>query len=158
MCIFGTSGAGKSFFTKLQILRSWLMGIEQYVIDPEREYEKICKNLNGTIFKIGPGSETYINIFDIREESNEENRGYLSAKIQKLLGFFGLVFGELNEEEKAFMEEKIIETYKRKKESHLMIKALYKEMEKEKIQIKPIFKDSREMPTFSDFYQCFKRR
>lgn len=36
MCIFGTSGAGKSFFTKLQILRNWLMGIEQYVIDPER--------------------------------------------------------------------------------------------------------------------------
>ena len=155
MCIFGTSGAGKSFFTKLQILRSWLMGIEQYVIDPEREYEKICKNLNGTIFKIGPASETYINIFDIREESNEENRGYLSAKIQKLLGFFGLVFGELNEEEKAFMEEKIIETYKRKKIT-FDDKSLYKEMEKEKIQIKPIFKDSREMPTFSDFYQVLK--
>lgn len=87
MCIFGTSGAGKSFFTKLQILRNWLLGIEQYVIDPEREYEKICKNLNGTIFKIGPSSETYINIFDIREESIEDSKGYLSTKIQKLLGF-----------------------------------------------------------------------
>ena len=52
MVVFGTSGAGKSYFTKLQILRYRLMGIEQYVIDPEREYEKICENLNGTILKI----------------------------------------------------------------------------------------------------------
>ena len=33
MCIFGTSGAGKSFYTKLLILRYRLMGYEQYVID-----------------------------------------------------------------------------------------------------------------------------
>ena len=37
MCIFGTIGAGKSFYTKLLILRNTLLGIEQYVIDPERE-------------------------------------------------------------------------------------------------------------------------
>lgn len=52
MIIFGTSGAGKSFFIKLQILRYRLMGIDQYVIDPEREYEKITSSLNGVIFKI----------------------------------------------------------------------------------------------------------
>ena len=50
MCIFGASGAGKSFFAKLQILRNWLAGIEQYVIDPEREYENICANLNRYYF------------------------------------------------------------------------------------------------------------
>lgn len=36
MCIFGTSGAGKSFYTKILILRNRLFNIEQYVIDPER--------------------------------------------------------------------------------------------------------------------------
>ena len=132
------------------------MGIEQYVIDPEREYEKICKNLNGAIFKIGPSSETYINIFDIREESIEENKGYLSTKIQKLLGFFGLIFGELNEEEKAFIEEKIIETYK-KKEITFDDKSLYKKIEKDKIQIKPIFKEPSEMPILEDFYNVLKK-
>jgi type IV secretory pathway VirB4 component len=45
MCIFGTSGAGKSFFTKLMILRYSQFGISQYIIDPEREYEAIAKNL-----------------------------------------------------------------------------------------------------------------
>lgn len=36
MCVFGTSGAGKSFFIKSQILRYRLLDIEQYIIDPER--------------------------------------------------------------------------------------------------------------------------
>lgn len=57
MIIFGTSGAGKSFFIKLQILRYRLMGIDQYVIDPEREYEKITESLEGTIFKMRPNIE-----------------------------------------------------------------------------------------------------
>ena len=30
------------------------MGIEQYIIDPDREYNNLCKNLNGTLLKIGP--------------------------------------------------------------------------------------------------------
>ena len=46
LCIFGTSGAGKSFYTKLLILRNRLLGIEQYIIDPEREYETLCNNLD----------------------------------------------------------------------------------------------------------------
>ena len=104
MCIFGTSGAGKSFYTKLIILRNSLLEIEQYVIDPEREYIKLANNLNGTIIKIGPTSENYINIFDIRKESIEENEhGYLATKIGKLIGFFNLIVGEVNEEKKAIL-------------------------------------------------------
>ena len=150
ICIFGASGAGKSFFTKLQILRNWLLGIEQYVIDPEREYETICKNLEGTILKIGPSSNTYINVFDIREESIEENKGYLATKIQKLLGFFGLIFGELNEEEKALIEEKLIITYNNKN-INFDDQSLYKKRLDNKIETK--FKESMEMPILEDFYE-----
>ena len=66
MCVFGTSGAGKSYYIKLNILRYRLFGIEQYVIDPEREYTGLCNKLEGTLLKLGPNSETYINVFDIR--------------------------------------------------------------------------------------------
>ena len=112
MCIFGTSGSGKSFFTKLMIIRSSLFDIEQYVIDPDREYTSIAEELKGTIIKIGPSSNTYVNILDIREESLEDNqKGYLSTKINKIIGFFKLIFGNLEEEEKAILEEKIIKTY-----------------------------------------------
>ena len=115
ICIFGTSGAGKSFYTKLLILRYKLLGIKQYIIDPDREYNNICANLGGTEIKLGPTSKTYINVLDIRKESIEEGEnGYLATKISKLIGFFNLIFGEMNEEEKALIEEKLIETYKTK--------------------------------------------
>ena len=143
MCIFGTSGAGKSFYTKLLILRNTLLGIEQYIIDPEKEYNKLGKNLNGTIIKIGPTSNNYINIFDIRKESIEENEhGYLATKIGKLIGFFNLVFGEINEEEKGLLEEKIIEVYKNKG-INFNDKTLYKKRQ---------FKTSKDMPILEDFY------
>ena len=49
---------------------------------------------------------------EIRKESIEEGEsGYLATKLSKLIGFFNLIFGELNEEEKAILEEKLIETY-----------------------------------------------
>ena len=152
MCIFGTSGAGKSYYTKLLILRYRLLGIEQYVIDPEREYEKLCENLEGVLLKIGPNSNTYINVFDIREESLEDNQsGYLATKIGKLIGFFNLVFGNINEEEKSIIEEKLIETYKRK-EINFDDETLYKENDRDKINIKRKFKETQDMPILEDFY------
>ena len=143
MCIFGTSGAGKSFFTKLMILRYALLGINQYIIDPDREYDKLGKNLDATIIKLGPSSNTYINILDIREESlEEEQSGYLSTKISKLVGFFKLIFKNINEEEKTSLEKALIKTYKQK-EITFDDKSLYKNNK---------FKSSDDMPTLGDLY------
>jgi len=132
------------------ILRYRFLGIEQYVIDPEREYEKLANNLNGTILKIGPNSNTYINILDIRQESIEDEKGYLATKIARLIGFFNLIFGELNEEEKALLEEKLIKCYEQKQIT-FDDKSLYK-TDDNKINIKPIFKESKDMPLLGDLY------
>ena len=151
ICIFGTSGAGKSFYTKLLILRYKLLGISQYIIDPEREYNHLCNSLKGTEIKIGPNSNTYINVLEIRKESLEEGEsGYLATKIGKLIGFFNLIFGELNEEEKALIEEKLIDTYKNK-DINFDDKSLYKEIRKNKKVIK-IFKEPSDMPILEDLY------
>ena len=72
---------GKSFYTKLMILRYRLLGIEQYVIDPEREYEMLAKNVNGSVLKIGPTSNTYVNILDIRKELIEDEKDSETIKI-----------------------------------------------------------------------------
>ena len=150
ICIFGTSGAGKSFYTKLLILRYKLLGISQYIIDPDREYDNICEKLEGTNIKIGPTSNTYINILDIRSESIEDGEnGYLATKIGKLIGFFNLIFGQLNEEEKALLEEKLIETYNLKG-INFNDESLYKKSE-EKI-IGKEFKESKDMPLLEDLY------
>ncbi len=157
MCIFGTSGAGKSYYTKLNILRYRLLGINQYIIDPEREYTGLCASLDGTLLKLGQNSDTYINIFDIRKESLEKNeKGYLASKIIKLIGFFNLIFGELNEEEKAIIEEKLIETYKNK-EINFDDKSLFKSKKKIKGKIIKIFKSEKDMPILEDFYNILSK-
>lgn len=154
--IFGTSGAGKSFYTKLLILRNAMLGIKQYIIDPEREYENVCNNLGGTFIKIGPTSSTHINIFDIRKESiEEEEKGYLAAKIGKLVGFFNLVFGEMDEEEKAILEEKLIECYA-KKGITFDDESLYRKDEN-KVTITKIFKTSYDMPKLGDLYHLLEQ-
>ena len=154
MCIFGTSGAGKSFYTKLLILRYRMLGIEQYVIDPDREYTKLCKELNGTEIKIGPASNTYVNVMEIRKESLEDGEnGYLATKISKLIGFFNLIFGELNEEEKALLEEKLIETYKLKG-IDFNDDSLYVQDKSKKAFKK--FKESKDMPLLEDLYNILE--
>ena len=146
MTIFGTSGAGKSFYTKLLILRYRIMGLSQYIIDPEREYTKISENLDGVCIKLGPTSEEYINILDIREDSIEEEKGYLSTKLNKLRAFFILLFGELDEEKIALLEEKLIDTYGKKgitfDDSTLFV---YENHIRR-------FKNSMEMPILKDLY------
>lgn len=154
ICIFGTSGAGKSFYTKLLIVRYKLLGIKQYIIDPDREYSHLCKELKGTLIKLGPTSTTYINILEIRKESIEEGEnGYLATKISKLIGFFNLIFGEMDEEEKAIIEEKLIETYKEKGIT-FNDDSLYKN-EKEKIIKK--FKEPKDMPILEDLYHILEK-
>ena len=151
ICVFGTSGAGKSFYTKLLILRYKLLGIKQYIIDPEREYNYLCNKLDGIEVKIGPNSNTYINVLEIRKESLEEGEnGYLATKIGKLIGFFNLIFGNLNEEEKALIEDKLIETYKRKN-INFDDKSLYKEKIKNN-KTKKSFKEPKDMPILEDLY------
>ena len=129
--------------------------MEQYVIDPEREYVNIGEYLGGTILKIGANSNTYINVMDIRKESIEETKGYLATKISKLIGFFNLIFGEIDEEEKGILEEKIIECYKRKGIT-FDDNSLYKKISGESIHIKPVFKESKDMPILEDLYEILK--
>jgi len=146
---------GKSFFVKLLVIRYRLLGLQQYIIDPDREYTKLCESVDGTVLKIGPSSNTYINILDIREESIEDEQGYLATKLSKLIGFFHLIFGELDEEEKAILEEKIILCYQEKgitfEDSTLYQKCT------DKIQLKPIFKQSKDMPILEDLYEILGR-
>ncbi len=145
MCVFGTSGAGKSFFIKTQILRYWMLGIEQYVIDPEREYGNISENLGGTLIKIGPTSNTYVNVLDIREESIEDGKGYLVTKLNKLKGFFSLIFENIDDEKYSVLEEKIIRTYS-KVGITFDDSSLYRNNQ---------FKSSLEMPILEDLYNEF---
>ena len=150
MCIFGASGAGKSFFTKLMILRYALFGLNQYILDPDREYTNLVENLKGSIIKIGPKSNTFINIFDIRKESLEDGEnGFLANKIIRLLGFFNLIVPNMTEEDKSYLESKLIEVYKNKGISFDDTSLLNSDKS---------FKDEKQMPKFDDLYKILNKK
>ena len=157
MCVLGTSGAGKSFFVKLMILRNRYLGISQFIVDPDSEYKKLCDSLDGTYIKFGSGEEKYINIMDIKENDfsdDEENKGYLLDKILKLKVFFSLILKDVDNDELILLEDKIIECY-----SNFGItfddNSLYKDY-KNKLQIKKIFKTNDEMPILGNLYEILK--
>jgi type IV secretory pathway VirB4 component len=109
---FATSGAGKSYATKLEILRTLMFDTEVIVIDPEREYEFMSEAMGGRYFNIALTSEHHINPFDIppvREDETPAN--VLRSHIVTLVGLFRIMFGGLTPEEDAIIDRAISETY-----------------------------------------------
>ena len=154
MFVVGTSGSGKSYFTKLMINRNRIMDITQFVIDPDREYTKICKKLNGTLINFG--RTQIINVFDIRKTTLEEGESYLRNKISKLNVFFSMIFENMTEEEMACFEQVLIKLYKNKGITEDN-QTLFKSDEKSKLLLKKAFKESCDMPKMGDLYELLKK-
>lgn len=85
MVILGRSGSGKSYATKLYLLREWMQGARIIIIDPEREYNNIARQIGGKIINAGSG-EYSINPFevrDLREYMEDEDRNVDPLSIAK---------------------------------------------------------------------------
>jgi conjugal transfer ATP-binding protein TraC len=109
---FATSGAGKSYALKLEILRSLMFGTEVIVIDPEREYEYLAEATGGRFFNISLSSDHHINPFDLPPPQPDENpRDVLRTHIIELIGLFRLMLGGLSPEEETVLDLAIQETY-----------------------------------------------
>ena len=109
---FAKSGAGKSYTTKLEILRSLMFDTEVIVIDPEREYEYLAETVGGRYFNISLSSEHNINPFDLPMPREDENPSdVLRNQIISLVGLFRIMLGGLTPEEDAVIDKAITETY-----------------------------------------------
>ena len=112
MVIFAKSGSGKSYATKLEILRLMMMGIDVIVIDPENEYQNLASAVGGSFFKISLASDHHINPFEIPIiPENEDPSDVLRSHIVNLVGLFKLMLGKITPEEDAIMDRAIKETY-----------------------------------------------
>src|SRR3990172_1667511 len=110
--MFAKSGAGKSYATKLEILRTLMFDTEVIVIDPEREYEYMAEATGGRYFKISLNSEHHINPFDLPIPGPDESAAnVLRSNIINLVGLFRLMMGGLSAEEDAIIDRAITETY-----------------------------------------------
>lgn len=109
---FATSGAGKSFATKLEILRTMMFDTDVIVIDPEREYEYLAEAVGGRYFNISLSSEHHINPFDLPiPQKDEDPADILRSNIIALVGLFRVLLGGLTPEEDAIMDRAVNETY-----------------------------------------------
>lgn len=109
---FATSGAGKSYATKLEILRTLMFDTEVIVIDPEREYEYMAEATGGRYFNISLSSEHHINPFDLPvAREDEAPSDVLRSHIVNLVGLFRIMMGGLTPEEDSLVDRAITETY-----------------------------------------------
>ena len=110
--IFAKSGAGKSYFTKLEILRTLMFDTEVIIIDPEKEYEYMAEAVGGRYFNISLNSEHHINPFDLPIPTSDESAAnILRSNIINLVGLFRIMMGGLTSEEDAIIDRAITETY-----------------------------------------------
>ena len=110
--IFAKSGSGKSYMTKLEILRTLMFDSEVIVIDPEREYEFLAQAVGGRYFNISLNSEHHINPFDLPIAREDESPAdILRSNIVALVGLFRIMLGGLTPEEDSIIDKAISETY-----------------------------------------------
>lgn len=114
--VFATSGSGKSYAVKLEILRSMMFGTDVIVIDPEREYKYLADAVGGTYVNISLNSETKINPFDLpRATGNDETTAdIIRSAVITLKSMFRLMLGDLNHEEDSIVDRALLETYAKK--------------------------------------------
>ncbi|KKT23148.1 conjugal transfer protein TraC [Candidatus Wolfebacteria bacterium GWA1_42_9] len=112
MVVFAKSGGGKSYASKLEILRSLMIGTEVIVIDPENEYKNLCDTVGGTYFKISLTSDQHINPFDIPVvPEGEDSAGVFKSHILTLTGLLKIMLGDITVEEEAILDRALTETY-----------------------------------------------
>ena len=110
--VFAKSGSGKSYASKLEILRSLMLGTNVIVIDPENEYQNLANSIGGSYFKISLTSQNHVNPFDIPIiPEGEEPADVFKSHVLSLSGLLKLMLKEVSAEEDAILDRVIIETY-----------------------------------------------
>ena len=114
-CVFATSGAGKSYAVKLEVLRSMMMGTDVIIIDPEMEYKHLCEAVGGAYISISLNSEAKINPFDLPRPVGDVQAGdIIRSAVITLKGLMRLMLGQLTHLEDSIIDRALLETYAKK--------------------------------------------
>jgi conjugal transfer ATP-binding protein TraC len=116
MVVFATSGAGKSYAVKLEVLRSMMMGTDVIIIDPENEYKYLCDAVGGAYINISLNSESKLNPFDLPQAVGKDSRPaeIIRSAVITLKGLIRLMLGDLSHKEDSIVDRALIETYAKK--------------------------------------------
>lgn len=112
--LFATSGAGKSFTAKLEILRYLMLGTDVMVVDPENEYTNLCEAVGGSFIPLSIQSAFRINPFDLPQAVRGEDAApgeILRAAAINLHGLLRLMLGPITPAEDGVLDKAIMDTY-----------------------------------------------
>lgn len=113
--VFATSGAGKSYAIKLEVLRSLMMGTDVIIIDPEKEYKHLSDAVGGTYINISLSSDSKINPFDLpRKVDDMKPADIIRSAVITLKGLMRLMLGNLTHQEDSIIDRALLETYAKK--------------------------------------------
>lgn len=122
--VFAQSGSGKSYATKVEILRQLMQGTKVIVIDPEREYKRLSDSVKGTYIKLSAKSKEKINPFDLA--ATYHRRSDLSEHAQDLTEVISLMAEGLSGHEKAAVDKAILKIYKLAGKQMPLLEDLYR--------------------------------
>ena len=115
--VIATSGAGKSYFTKVIAARTLLADVDFLVIDPEDEYRALCVAVGGQYVRLGLSSRQAINPFDLppaADGDDAEARDPLAEQVAALGGLLELLLGDrgqpLTTRERAVLDRALYQT------------------------------------------------
>jgi conjugal transfer ATP-binding protein TraC len=124
--VFAESGSGKSYATKVEILRQLMQGTKVIVIDPEREYKLLSNSVGGSYIKLSAKSKQKINPFDLATTFHKKDS--LSEHTQDLIEIISLMAEGLTAREKAATDKAILQIYKKHKKEMPLLEDLYHEL------------------------------
>lgn len=127
---FAQSGSGKSYTTKVEILRQLMQGTKVIVIDPEREYQNLTSSVGGSYIKLSAQSDQKLNPFDTATTSRDKEQ--LAAHAQDLTDVIALMVDGLDATEKAALDKAILAIYAGKTQKTPVLEDLYKQLKKMK--------------------------
>ena len=116
-CVFSTSGGGKSYAVKLEILRYLMRGVDVVVVDPENEYKPLCDAVGGTYMDVSMSSARRINPFDLPlplKDQPEAPGDLLRQAVADLKGLMRIMLTTVTDKEFALLEKGILDTYRLK--------------------------------------------
>ena len=113
LLILARSGSGKSYTSKLEIMRSLMMNMEVIVLDPENEYQSICDVYGGSFIPLSLRADYNLNPFDLPSLiENENTYDIFKEHISNLIILIEILIGErLSSEELALIDRALNQTY-----------------------------------------------
>lgn len=115
MVIMGKSGCGKSFCTKSILANLAADNSKIFILDPEREYDILAKNMYGKVIDVGSAREGRINPLQVNASQDDEDSGggnvALAMHMQFLETFFGMILDGITMDGMELLTEALKELY-----------------------------------------------